>query len=129
MSLLTDNKKPRPRLLDQREKKAEQAAVERAENMKVRKRSGRRCEAMERFECFDRFFGSVFTDLRCRRYASQIHHLLGGNGRRGKGESALAENKQHVCAECHLEITRHVLVLVSCDPKNRAATAVYERKR
>jgi len=36
--------------------------------------------------------------------ALEVHHLLSGNGRRGRGESALEANKLALCRECHREI-------------------------
>jgi hypothetical protein len=30
-----------------------------------------------------------------------VHHKLGGHGVRGRGPSALPENKLHLCLECH----------------------------
>ena len=42
---------------------------------------------------------------RCLRVATQVHHMIGGRGKRGRGISALAEHKQAVCDVCHEEIT------------------------
>ena len=62
----------------------------------VRKRSGGRCELPG-----------------CTRRADQVHHLLGGHGRRGRvsEESHLAINKVHVCMWCHQDVTGHVVRL------------------
>ena len=65
-----------------------------AESAAVRGRSGRVCELLE-----------------CVRYACQLHHMLGGNGVRGRGRSACREFKLHLCQRCHDAITRRDLVL------------------
>ena len=70
--------------------------LDRAESAKVRVRSGGQCEVW-------------VTDQRCRHRASEVHHLLGGIGRRGRGESCLARCKLHVCRTCHRLITSHRL--------------------
>ena len=57
-------------------------SIDLSENEKVRERSGGRCE-------------------RCGRRAVHVHHLMSGIGVRGRGASALAENKLHLCVECH----------------------------
>ena len=84
-----------------RTKKATWAAVDKAENATVPERSGGRCEVQVDLRCTAGGSG-IF---RCTRTATQIHHMIGGRGRRGIGESALAERKQHVCDACHLGIT------------------------
>jgi hypothetical protein len=71
-----------------------------AESDKVRERSGGRCEI-------------VVNGVRCRRNGRQVHHRLGGNGQRGRGESALAKHKDHSCDPCHKKITDGDLVHVS----------------
>ena len=35
--------------------------------------------------------------------------MIGGWGKRARGNSVLAGHKQHVCARCHQDITGHVL--------------------
>lgn len=60
-----------------------------------RKRSGGRCEAWN---------GGDGWSWRCHRAAVHVHHMIGGHGKRGIGISALAEHKQHVCEQCHLDI-------------------------
>lgn len=57
------------------------------ESVKVRLRSKGQCE--------------VRSPRRCRRRAWQVHHHMGGIGVRGRGDSALAKNKSHVCNDCH----------------------------
>ena len=82
-------------------RKSVQAAIDRAESRKVPERSEGRCEVW-----VERLRGTVdIAKRRCLRGATQIHHMIGGNGKRGRGISALADHKQHVCDECHLAIT------------------------
>ena len=70
------------------ERRRELARVERAEDVKVRDRSDWRCEAFEH-------------GLRCWYTAVHIHHKLKGRGVRGRGKSALAEQKLHLCLKHH----------------------------
>lgn len=74
------------------------AKVDHAENEKVRQRSGEFCEVRI-------VSGAGAYVGRCQRLATEIHHLLGGWRKRGRGPSALAERKQYVCTECHRGIT------------------------
>ena len=71
--------KPRPFSLDLQDKRDAKDARDEVESAKVRARSGGRCE--------------MSLSGRCRRLASEVHHLMGGIGRRGYGSSALAKNK------------------------------------
>jgi hypothetical protein len=91
--------KPRPRLLDKRERAADLARINREESAKVKARSGGRCEVI--------VAGTPWT--RCNRRGTQIHHLIGGSGRRNVGRSVLAAHKLNSCLACHHEITGHVL--------------------
>jgi hypothetical protein len=94
-------------LLREDRRKARQSKDEK-ESEKVKQRSGGRCEA------FIYSHPDVRVDLtaswRCHRRAVHVHHILGGNGTRGRGPSALAVNKLHVCVKCHSDIHAHVLV-------------------
>jgi hypothetical protein len=74
------------------------AAPDTRESAKVRKRSDGRCEVIE-------VDSAGLRPVRCHRAATQVHHMLGGNGTRGIGISALAIHKQHICDSCHLWIT------------------------
>ena len=80
--------KPLPQMLEREQRRARQRARERVENATVRRRSGGRCEV-------------VLGDQRCRKAGREMHHLLGGHGRRGRGESVLATHKVHACAHHH----------------------------
>jgi hypothetical protein len=82
------------------------ARIDRLENAKVRKRSEGRCEVV------------VIGEGRCHRRATEVHHLISGNGKRAVGPSLLMEHKQHVCAGiggCHPKITEHKLKLIQFD--------------
>lgn len=81
-----------------RTKREADLAVDKAENAKVPERSGGKCEVVV-VDYFDR------VSSECWRAATQIHHMISGRGKRGRGLSALAEHKQHLCEECHLDIT------------------------
>lgn len=91
-----------PKVIPARRKDAEDKALDRRESAKVRRRSEGRCEVVVFSE------NPCAPDLRCRRLATQVHHMIGGRGKRGIGLSALAEHKQHVCDTCHRHITGDV---------------------
>ena len=80
--------KPLPQMLEREQRRARQRARECVENATVRQRSGGRCEV-------------VLDDTRCRKAGREIHHLLGGHGRRGRGASVLATHKVHTCTRHH----------------------------
>lgn len=95
--------KPRPSSLDRKDRKAARQRVDRAENVKVKARSGGVCEV--------RWFGATGrVEYRCQRRAIHVHHKLSGVGVRGRGASALAANKLHLCDRCHSDIHAHVLL-------------------
>jgi len=114
--------KPRPKLLEKRDKKAATDALDRAENARVRQRSGGQCEMLTTND-------PVFRNRRCPLRASHIHHLISGIGRRNVGKSIEAAHKLHVCDRCHEEIHGHVLKPVNDYEKDAAATVRYERVR
>lgn len=84
---------PQAVLKDQRARVRQ--AVDERESAKVKVRSGGQCE--------------VRCPTRCLRRAVHVHHRIGGIGVRGRGTSALAKNKLHVCSRCHSDIHAHVL--------------------
>ena len=92
--------KGRPRALDKAVRRKALEAFDTRESAMVRLRSGGLCEVQEEFR--DHW-------TRCGRHAMHVHHLLGGIGVRGVGESALASQKVHVCAVCHRLIHNHIL--------------------
>jgi hypothetical protein len=88
----------RPRDAAKQTRKQLWQKLDRAESEKVKARSGGRCEV---------------RGPHCGSTAVHVHHKLSGRGVRGKGKSALAENKVHVCAWCHFDI--HIRRLVEID--------------
>lgn len=87
----------------------ERKGADEKENVKVKARSGGRCE----IKSFPR---STRRITRCeRRAAPGVHHMIGGIGRRARGPSLLAKHKQDVCNECHQLITSHRLRRIGGD--------------
>jgi hypothetical protein len=81
-------------------RKTRQTGDER-ENVKVKARSGGQCEV---------FWELKTQAVRCtNRAVPGVHHMIGGWGRRARGESIKAERKQDVCQRCHDLITSHRL--------------------
>jgi hypothetical protein len=119
--------KPRPRALDKQDRVKRKQSVEARENATVKARSTGQCEVREVVTFRDAPLGWTPVTYPCCRRASQIHHFLGGSGRRGIGESAKAENKLHVCDKCHDEITRHILQPHWTQVENRAGTSYFIR--
>jgi hypothetical protein len=74
---------------------------DRDSNEIVKERSGGRCEAT--LKVWGQGGDIISWIGRCQRKAVHIHHKLGGHGVRGRGPSALAENKLHLCLSCHLK--------------------------
>ena len=92
--------KGRPRALDKAVRRKALEAFDTRESAKVKLRSGGLCEVQEEFR--DHW-------TRCGRHATDVHHLMGGIGVRGVGDSALAVNKVRVCRVCHRLIHNHIL--------------------
>ncbi len=82
--------KPEPRPVAKSKRQAIQRLIDERESALVRRRSRGVCELPG-----------------CREKAEHVHHLLGGNGRRGRGESAQASHKVHICSEDHRQIHDH----------------------
>lgn len=123
-------KKPRPKLLDKRDVKAEVGKQDRFERQKCKVRSGGRCEVLT--HSFSLSAPGIAPEMhfrRCSRRSSQNHHLIGGIGRRNKGKSILAAHRLDTCDRCHEEITNHVLVPMDGTQREHAATVKYERVR
>ncbi len=118
--------KPKPRLLEKRERKAKLDAQDRAERKKCRARSAGRCEVLEVGVYPE---GSAIRVKRCARRASQNHHWLGGVGRRNKGASLLFSHRLDVCDLCHKEIEHAVLQPVDPEKATMAKTVTYWRLR
>lgn len=114
--------KPRPRDLDRQALAKLRDKIDRQERAKVMARSGGRCEVRVTVMVVEPF------DLRCTGRSTEVHHLIGGIGRRNKGRSILAEHRLATCQSCHTAITRHVLQPVG-EGREDAATVRYERAR
>lgn len=93
--------KPRPKLLEKREAKAQIDATDRAENEKARRRANGRCEIF------------VVGEGWCTKRDQETHHMISGIGRKKVGRSLLAEHKQRCCTECHRLITNNVLKVLT----------------
>lgn len=103
--------KGRPASLLREDRRKARESKDRAENKFVKERSGGRCEVVEIVRVgndAEARLGFSTGLFRCNRRATQVHHMIGGNGKRGRGISALAKHKQHVCDECHLLITGYI---------------------
>lgn len=75
-------------------------SVDDRESAKVKVRSTGQCEIVER------------RKPRCIKKAIHVHHMIGGIGVRGRGESAKAIRKQHACPDHHELITAKKLVRI-----------------
>lgn len=100
--------KGRPVALERQDRRTARKSADDAENTKVKARSGGRCEVY--VKKFPDFREGLLVWWRCPRRAVHVHHLMGGIGVRGRGASAKASNKLHLCETCHREIHAHVLV-------------------
>lgn len=117
--------KPRPRLLEKRERAAALKADDARQRKLCHMRSGGRCEVII---AHFRPEHSEITYERCKRSARQNHHLISGRGKRNVDRSLYAAFRIDVCAECHLEITNHLLTPIQMDKAHEAATVRYERR-
>ena len=108
--------KPVPQFVERQQRRACQQARERLANAKVRARSGGRCEV-------------VLDGRRCRKAGREVHHLLGGHGRRGRGDSALATHKVHTCVEHHRLMSLRWIEVTWATPENPAATIRFAQVR
>lgn len=90
-----------PRTVAKAQRTRDRTLIDDRESTKVRERSGGWCEICAR----------THTWLTPPVRADHVHHLQGGNGRRGRGDSALASHKVHVCQSCHDAIHQHAIHL------------------
>ena len=99
-----------PKTVKRRKKGADDVALDKLENKEVVKRSESRCEVTLHELTFPatKSQPAMMVMMRCTRRATQVHHMIGGRGKRGKGISAFREHKQHVCYRCHQDITGDV---------------------
>ena len=74
----------------------------------VKARSGGRCEVVV-------VYGDSIVPYGCWETATQVHHMIGGSGKRARGMSQLPEHKQHCCDECHQLITDRKLIRIGGD--------------
>ena len=86
-------------------KPANWKAADRKGSEEAKKRSGGRCEVVELVTIG--YYQPI--PARCMKRAVHIHHAIMGWRIRGRGASAKAENKLHVCALCHADIHARVL--------------------
>ena len=108
--------KPVPQFVERQERRACQQARERLENAAVKERSGGRCEV-------------VLGETRCRKAGREVHHLLGGYGRRGRGDSVLAAYKVHTCVEHHRLMSLRWIEVTWATPENPMATIRFAQVR
>ena len=108
--------KPCPLILERQQRRACQQARERQENATVRQRSGGRCEV-------------VLGATRCRKRGREIHHLLGGHGRRGRGASVRATHKVHACVAHHRLMGLTWIEVTWTTPENPVATLRFAQVR
>ena len=117
--------KPRPGALDRTARRAASEKADRAENDKVKTRSEGRCEVVEEVQRF----GRVWGDRHCSHRGVHVHHMIGGRGKRAIGLSLLAQHKQHVCLQCHQDITERRLVRTAREGQLPLWTDQYRRVR
>jgi hypothetical protein len=97
----------RPSKLEKKDIRRQREVNDDRESDKVKARSKGQCEVYE----LEGIEGERYKRkaVRCKRRAVHVHHMLGGNGTRARGKSALAIHKQHLCNQCHSDIHAHVL--------------------
>lgn len=66
--------------------------------------------------------------VRCGFPASEVHHLIGGIGRRNVGESALAKNLVAICIEHHRDVHNGHGVVKSLDKDGPIRRFVFIRR-
>lgn len=115
--------KSRPVALDKADKQKAIKSRDKAENARARKRANGRCEVIVVLDSV----GRRKATARCERKDTETHHLIGGIGRKNRGDSILAKYKIRVCAEHHREITSNILQPTTA--KHDAATVRYWRSK
>ena len=83
--------KPEPQRRVTRRKRMDHAQFQREQRAKVLDRSEGRCEIWE-------------LGVRCGFPADEVHHLIGGIGRRNVGDSALATHLVATCRQHHRDV-------------------------
>lgn len=115
--------KSRPVALDKADKQKAIESRDKAENAKAKKRANGRCEVIVVLDSV----GRKKATARCERKDVETHHLIGGIGRKNKGDSILAEYKLRCCMECHSLITKKILKPTTAT--HDAATVRYWRSK
>jgi hypothetical protein len=115
--------KGRPKALDKADKQRQIEAEDKRTSAVAKVRAQGRCEVYVRVD--DRSRKAVY--VRCERRDTQTHHLIGGIGRRNRGDSIKAHKKLRTCDECHKAITANVLKPTTAD--HDAHTVRYWRAR
>lgn len=118
--------KPKPHLLVKRKRAADLKADDAKQRKICHLRSGGRCEVI--LATFKPEHSEI-TYARCRRAARHNHHLISGRGKRNVARSLFAAFRLDVCAECHTEITNHVMMPMQPERALEAKTVRYERRR
>lgn len=108
--------KPFPQVFERQARRACQQARERLENTRVEERSGGHAQV-------------VLDGRRCRKAGREVHHLLGGHGRRGRGDSVLATHKVHACVDHHRLMDLRWIEVTWATPKHPMATVRFEQLR
>lgn len=119
-------KKPIPRVIEKRKKKADLEAEDRRQRNLCHVRSGGRCEVREVLLMPE---ASAIVTKRCKGRAGHNHHLLGGVGRRNIGPSLLAAHRLDTCLRCHQDIEAEILVPANRDHETDALLVTYERRK
>ncbi len=116
--------KPEARVIVKGRRKSELEAEDRRQRQLCRLRSGGRCEVVTQTP---RPEHSELRVTRCKAKATANHHLLGGVGRRNRGDSLLAIHRLDTCNSCHSLLHAKVLVPVDRDWQYDAALVRFER--
>ena len=108
--------KPVPQVFARQQRRACQQAHDRQENTRVEARSGGRCEI-------------VLDGTRCPKAGREVHHLLRGHGRRGRGDSVLATHKVHACVAHHRLMDLRWIEVTWTTPAHPMATVRFTQVR
>jgi hypothetical protein len=107
--------KPEPKRREVRRKRMDKAQFQREQRAKVMARSQGRCEIWE--------LGS-----RCGFRADEVHHLIGGHGKRNVGKSALAAYQIGICREHHRDIHNGLGYVRSLDEDDPTRRIIFVRR-
>lgn len=110
-----DLPKPEPRAETKRRKRLEKGRREREQRALVLTRSQGQCEVCE-------------LGVRCGFPAREVHHLIGGHGRRGIGVSGEASHMVALCREHHADAHQHLGYIQSLDEDCPARRVLFIRR-